>query len=68
MKDFNPTVAADGQGTVCFKCSLLHLEILSAVFSYIFKDKNFKQYRPKKESVYPFGNFQSNPYICMKLS
>jgi len=41
MKDFNPKVAADGQGTFCFKCSLMHLQILSAVFHTFLKIKTF---------------------------
>jgi len=32
MRDLNPKVAADGQGTFRFICPFLHLLILSAIF------------------------------------
>jgi len=68
MRDFSLKIAADGQGGFCFKCLLLHLLILSAVFHVFLKIKTSnKQYMPKNELIYPFSNFPSNPYIFMKL-
>ena len=39
MRDFNPKVAVDRRGTFCFKCPLLHLLTLSAVFHTFLKIK-----------------------------
>jgi hypothetical protein len=43
MRDFNPKEAADSRGTVCFKCPLLHLLILSAVFHTFLKIKTLNK-------------------------
>jgi len=69
MRDLNPKVAADDQGTFHFHCPFLHLQILSIVFqTFLQFITSNKTYMLKNESIYPFCQFEENPPIFMKLS
>jgi len=52
MRDVNPKVAADRQGTFYFKCLFLHLLIFCSVVHMFFKIKILnKKYTCKNESL-----------------
>jgi len=67
MRDLNPKVAADGQGTFCCKCPFLQLLISFAFHTVLMLITLNKKSRLKKESIYPFCMFKENPSIIMKL-
>jgi hypothetical protein len=66
MRNLNPKVAADGQGSFHFKQQFSHLLILSIVFHTFLKIKTSnKKYMLKNESIY---KLQENPPIFMQIS
>jgi hypothetical protein len=69
MRDINPKVANDSQGTFRLICLFLHLLILCAVFHTFLKIKTWnKKYTFKNASIYPFRKFEENLPIFIKFS
>jgi hypothetical protein len=69
MRDLNPKVANDSQGTFSSIHPFLHLLILCALFHAFLKIKTLnKKYTFKNASIYPFRKFEENLPIFMKFS
>jgi len=67
VRDLNPKIAADGQGTFRSELLLSHLLILLCTVFHTFLKliTSNKNYMLKKRSIYPFHKFQEYPPICM---
>jgi hypothetical protein len=63
VRDLNPKIAADGQGTFCSELLLSHLLILLCTVFHTFLKlfTSNKKYTLKNESIFPRRMFKENP-------